>query len=267
MQIIQRLWIRCGHLRGNEGAAGRYSAVHVLVAAVLWVWFFPMCTTSAQNAHTLAVTSIHELSGATISDDPTACRQCHEVEVEGYDRSTMGHSLRPGGREPPGSVTTSDVRTTFEKSSDGTRQVPDSVGYSERFPVYYVTGSGTHASGYLMDIGDHLFQSPIACYRSRRAYGPAPGFEVYPDPDFTRPVTPGCLFCHAVEAVPVSGSGNEYASSPFHALAIGCSRCHGSPAARLVDPGPGNIINPARLSPAARIITDKCRRRPGSLLT
>jgi hypothetical protein len=111
-----------------------------------------------------------------------------------------------------------------EPSSDGTWQVLDSGGYSDRFRVGYVIGSGTHASGYLMDIGDHMFQSPIAYYRSRRAYGLAPGFEVNPNLDFTRPVTPGCLFCHAGEAVPVSGTGNEYASPPFHALAIGCSR-------------------------------------------
>ena len=187
------------------------------------------------------------------------CRDCHASEVEGYARSTMDHSLRIANNEPEGVVRTAEGSISAESAPGGSWQVLHSGGTRSSFRVDYVIGSGHHASGYLIDIDNHLFQSPIAYYRRRHSYGLAPGFESTPDPGFTRPVTPGCLFCHAGEAVPVSGTRNEYASPPFHAMAIGCSRCHGSAAEHLADPGPGNIINPARLAPAARdSICEQC---------
>ena len=92
-------------------------------------------------------------------------------------------------------------------------------------------GSGTHASGYLVSLANHLFQSPIAYYRGKAAYDIAPGYETESDPDFTRPVKPGCLFCHAGSFTPVSGTINEYAAQPFlsslgwlHSMSWSCRR-------------------------------------------
>lgn len=192
-------------------------------------------------------------------DEPLACRDCHASEVAGYARSPMNHSLRIAGTEPRGVVTTSKGSISAQSSLGSSLQILDSAGTRSEFHVDYVIGSGRHASGYLIDIDNHLFQSPIAYYRSRRGYGLAPGFESNADPDFTRPITPGCLFCHAGEAVPVSGTRNEYVSPPFHALTIGCSRCHGSAAEHLADPGSGNIINPGKLAAAERnSICEQC---------
>ena len=135
---------------------------------------------------------------------------------------------------------------------DGTWQTLESHGNTETYRVNYVIGSGTHASGYLVSLASHLFQSPVAYYRRQVAYGLAPGYETESDPDFTRPVKPGCLFCHAGSFSPVPGTINEYGSPPFLHLAIGCSRCHGRVDAHLARPSPSNIVNPASLDPASR---------------
>ena len=61
----------------------------------------------------------------------------------------------------------------------------------------FVIGSGNHAFGFLTQVGDHIFQSPISYYTTRRLWDVAPGYETDPHPDFSRPVTPECLFCHS----------------------------------------------------------------------
>jgi hypothetical protein len=134
----------------------------------------------------------------------------------------------------------------------GAWQTLESNGNAENFHVDYVIGSGTHASGYLVSLANHLFQSPVAYYRRQAAYGLAPGYETEPDPDFNRPVKPGCLFCHAGSFAAVPGTVNQYGERPFVHLAIGCSRCHGPVQAHLGRPSPSNIVNPARLDPVAR---------------
>ena len=105
-------------------------------------------------------------------------------------------------------------------------------------------GSGEHASGYLVDIGGHLFQSPVAYYKSRQAYDLAPGYENQPDPDFTRPVSEECVLCHSGIALHVPGTLNQYRPPVFAAEAITCERCHGPSEKHLADPRAGTIVNP-----------------------
>jgi hypothetical protein len=187
------------------------------------------------------------------SIDPNQCRKCHADEVEGFAQSKMARSMRVGGQEPSGSVTTSSGTTiTMSSNKEGSWQTLNANGTSTTYGVDYVIGSGTHASGYVMNLGNHLFQSPVAYYLSRSAYGLAPGYENTPDPDFTRPIAAGCVFCHAGSFDAVAGSQNRYTAVPFPHLAIGCNRCHGPLDAHLARPKSGNIINPAHLEPAAR---------------
>jgi hypothetical protein len=186
------------------------------------------------------------------SIDPNQCRKCHAEEVEGFARSKMARSMRVGGQEPTGSVVASGTAITMHSDKGGSWQTLSSHGSTTTYHVDYVIGSGTHASGYVMDLGDHLFQSPVAYYLSRSAYGLAPGYEGKPDPDFTRPIATGCVFCHAGSVDAVAGSQNRYGAVPFPHLAISCDRCHGPLAAHLAKPDSENIINPADLEPAAR---------------
>jgi photosynthetic reaction center cytochrome c subunit len=194
--------------------------------------------------------------------DPTPdprCVFCHRSEAEGYARSAMAHSLRRAGNEPDGTVQTADTKITIKSSPTGYWQRLESGSDDTSYRIDYVVGSGNHAAGYLLDLDNHLFESPVAYYASRHAYDLAPGYEGRPNPDFTRPVSEGCLFCHAGSALPVANTSNRYWSPPFSTEAISCERCHGPVEKHLNDPRAGTIVNPAKLDHAARdSICEQC---------
>ncbi len=180
------------------------------------------------------------------------CVDCHEMEVDGFARSKMAQSMRLPAQQPQGTVQVPGTEIRMYSNREGAWQKLESQGWTETFRIAYVIGSGTHANGYIISLANHLYQSPVAYYKRRAAYGLAPGYERWPYPDFTRPIDNGCLFCHAGSFTPVSGTENEYATNPFADLAITCSRCHGPVDAHLRQPSASNIVNPARLSPDAR---------------
>lgn len=191
-------------------------------------------------------------SSITEHEEADDCADCHEKEVDGFARSKMAQSMRLPADEPQGTVQIPGTAIRMYSNREGVWQRLESQGWTETFRVAYVIGSGTHANGYIVSLANHLYQSPVAYYRHRSAYGLAPGYEHEPNPDFTRPIEPGCLFCHAGSFTPVSGTANEYAPKPFVHLAITCSRCHGPVDAHLRHPGASNIVNPARLDADAR---------------
>ena len=187
------------------------------------------------------------------------CMFCHPAEVAGYSRTTMAHSLRRADQEPDGTLQANGSKIVMHSSPDGYVQRWENAGEARDYRVEYVIGSGAHASGYLVNLGGHLFQSPVAFYTTRRAYDLAPGYENTPDPDFTRPVSEECVLCHSGTALPVAGTLNEYRAPVFSADAITCERCHGPVEKHLADPRAGNIVNPARLEGAARdSICEQC---------
>lgn len=192
-----------------------------------------------------------------------ACVHCHEQEVKGFARSKMAHSMRLPAHEPEGIVLAPQATLRMSSNREATVQTLESHGSIQEYRVSYVIGSGTHASGFIVSLGDHEFQSPVAYYRRKAAYGLAPGYETESDPDFTRPVKPGCLFCHAGSFAPVPGTINQYAAHSS-LLEIGCSRCHGQLSAHLARPSPSNIVNPANLDPASRdSVCEQCHLRGG----
>ena len=182
----------------------------------------------------------------------TSCQVCHASEVGGYAQSAMAHSLRRAATEPAGAVTTPDAKITMYTTPDGYWQRLESAGNVSTYHIDYVIGSGTHANGYLVNLDGHLFQSPVAFYKSRNAYDLAPGYEKTQDPDFNRPVAEGCVFCHAGTELHVKGTENEFRAPVFPAEGITCERCHGPSERHLADPRAGTIVNPSELEPAAR---------------
>jgi hypothetical protein len=94
--------------------------------------------------------------------------------------------------EPEGIVQVPGTTIRTFSNREGTWQSLESRGRIDRYRVAYVIGSGTHANGYLISLDNHLFQSSVAYYRSRSVYGLAPGYENKQDPNFTRPIEPGC---------------------------------------------------------------------------
>ncbi len=189
------------------------------------------------------------------------CARCHPSEVAGFNATPMAHSLSLPTPQPPGSFFHAASGTRFTIHSEGlqTLQHLERRGASADHPVAYVIGSGSHAYGFLIRIGDHLFQSPISYYTKRGIWDMAPGYETDRSPDFDRPITPECLFCHSGSAKPIQGTLNRYETPPFQHEGITCERCHGPSEAHLRRPVPGSIINPANLPVRARdSICEQC---------
>jgi hypothetical protein len=165
----------------------------------------------------------------------------------------MAHSLRRATSEPAGSFQAQGgTKFTVYSKAGATWQSLENSSEQSAYKIDFVIGSGKHASGYLVAVGDHLFQSPIAFYPKRGSYGMAPGYENVHDPDFTRPVTEECLLCHSGKALHIPGSVNRFQAPVFEQEAISCERCHGPTEEHLKRPVPGSIVNPAKLERAAR---------------
>ncbi len=173
----------------------------------------------------------------------------------------MAHSLSQAGAQPDGAFEHAVSHTRFESqtTATGVWQSLERPGETEKLRVEYAIGSGSHAVGFMAQVGDHLFQSPMSYYTTRQLWDVAPGYEQATHPDFSRPVTLECLTCHADKPLPIPNTLNSYQSPPFAGTAIQCDRCHGPAEAHLKRPVPGSIINPAKLSPAARdSICEQC---------
>jgi photosynthetic reaction center cytochrome c subunit len=266
---LSRVW----HLRGrrynsscpkpvNAGRIRDRKPAPPLLLVVLFAGLSLVSSGRGQSSGKASAPSDSEIPTAQLVREPAGasrCQFCHASEVEGYARSAMAHSLRRASQEPDGTVETPEARITMYSSPTGYWQRLQSGGDQTSYRIDYVIGSGNHASGYLLDVAGHLFQSPVAYYKTRHAYGLAPGYEGRPNPDFTRPVAEACLFCHSGTALHISGTTNQYRSPAFAAEAITCERCHGSAEKHLSDPRAGTIINPAKLEPAARdSICEQC---------
>ena len=175
------------------------------------------------------------------------CRPCHEKQVSDYARSPMGRSIGPAAAEPA-SFLHQPSKTQFAVLSRNGHpyQGIGRKGLFAEYPLAYRIGSGSHATGYLVKLGQWLFQSPISHYTRPNLWDVAPGYEAMTHPDFNRRVTDECLACHS--------SGPREALQP-----ISCERCHGAATLHLQKPTRANIINPARLAIEARdLVCEKC---------
>lgn len=200
-----------------------------------------------------AIATIVVLVVPAIGED-RRCADCHPKEVQGYEQSAMAHSLSEVTPQPDGSFehALSETRFSIRSNPSGVVQRFERDGEGGEQRVAYVIGSGAHAFGYLVRIGDHLFQSPLSYYTNRRLWDVAPGYEESRHPDFSRPVTPECLLCHSGKPQPVPDTLNRYQEPAFLAESISCDRCHGPGETHAKNPVPGSILNPAKLRGAAR---------------
>ncbi len=181
------------------------------------------------------------------------CAGCHPREVTGFLATPMAHSMGPAGRGPSGTLyhSLSGTRFTIHSSTDHMTQRMERDGLASQYSIAYSVGSGAHAVSYLIEVGNHLFESPLSYYAAS-GWGMSPGYDNLRAPDFYRAVRPQCLFCHVGQALPIPGTLNAYRNPPFAAEAITCDRCHGPATMHLRNPVPGSIINPAKLPPRAR---------------
>lgn len=96
---------------------------------------------------------------------------------------------------------------------------------SERIDL--ITGSGVRGQTYLYWHGDQLFELPVSYWTDGHRWINSPGY-VNGTADFSRPVNPGCLECHAtyIRALSTNPLTNEYNRESL-APGISCESCHG----------------------------------------
>lgn len=101
----------------------------------------------------------------------------------------------------------------------------DLLTRSERIDV--VTGSGKRGQTYLYWQGDQLFELPVSYWAVGHRWINSPGY-VDGTADFSRPINPGCLECHAtfIRALSIDAFTNRYDRSTL-VVGISCETCHG----------------------------------------
>jgi cytochrome c553 len=125
---------------------------------------------------------------------------------------------------------------------------------TERIDI--VTGSGVRGATYLYWQGNQLYELPVSYWVDGRQWINSPGYE-NGSVDFSRPVNPGCLECHATYIRPLTQdpTTNRYDRDSL-VTGISCERCHGPGAKHVTSQKAGSasastgqsILNPAKFS-------------------
>ena len=205
-----------------------------------------------------------------------ACISCHQKESESYFHTAHHLTSRLASREsvlgsfkPGSNVLTiiapdnpaSEPALQFimeEKNGDYFESAktgwPDEyVTRTERIDV--VTGSGVRGTTYLYWQGDRLFEMPVSYWTDGHKWINSPGY-TNGTADFSRPINPGCLECHAsyIEPLSTDPNTNEYTPDSL-VTGITCERCHGPGLEHIARQKDGTavtqdqaILNPAHFS-------------------
>lgn len=165
----------------------------------------------------------------------------------------MSHSLTTVAGQPDGHIhhALSNSEITIKHTADGAMiHHVAAGGLSAEYPIAYAVGTGKVGFSYLISLPPYLFQSPISYYTHGSQWDVTPGYEPEHVLDFTHPISEGCVFCHSNTVNLVPGTDNQFRQPALDP--ISCERCHGSAEAHLKNPGPGTIVNPAKLPKVAR---------------
>lgn len=191
-----------------------------------------------------------------------ACRSCHASIYASYVRTAHHHTSALSSAMTIGadfSAGRNTLRTgnpgvhfVMEQRADGYYQTgfdtPHRASRRERFDL--TVGSGRVGQSYLYWKEGFLFQLPVSTLAGQRAWINSPG---YPDGvmDFSRPIVPRCLECHATYfRLEMKGGHPQYAGD--YELGIGCSKCHGEGGTHVAfhQKNPGDTTAHAILNPA-----------------
>ena len=180
-----------------------------------------------------------------------ACADCHPRETARFLASPMGNSVASPEPLSPGRVEHQPSGSMITIEDRGGRMVHRVAerGLTVEYPIAYQIGRGIKGRTYVVRVGDYLLESPASWYQGH-GWDISPGYEALHLIDFDRPITGECLFCHAGEAKFADVDERRLTSQPI--TTITCERCHGQAAEHMRRPSSKNIINPAKLSGAAR---------------
>jgi hypothetical protein len=122
----------------------------------------------------------------------------------------------------------------------------------------FFIGSRRMGRSYAFAENGYVYQAPVGYYANKAAWDMAPGYALDRQPDFDRPITPECLFCHTSGARAEPATLNRIAN--LSSLSgIDCERCHGQTAQHIITPRRDNIVNPARLRATSRsAVCEQC---------
>ena len=129
--------------------------------------------------------------------------------------------------------------------------------YQRAERIDLVTGSGVRGQTYLYWQGDRLFELPVSYWSDGRRWINSPGY-IDGTADFSRPVNPACMECHAtyIRALSTDPATNRYDRKSL-IPGISCESCHGPGANHVreeqrhetkANRSVNGILNPARFS-------------------
>lgn len=167
-----------------------------------------------------------DLTGATYVPDQL-CADCHQEIYDSYQQVAMAKSFYDFDSKHL--IESFDDNHFYHELSDNHYEMnvvdgsfeltrykirPDgSKAHSFKQNADYVVGSGNHVRTYLYrnEVGE-MFQLPIVWYSQKKKWGMAPGYDRADHPDFSRPITRHCMFCH--NAYPEFEAGTDSFGMP-----------------------------------------------------
>jgi predicted CXXCH cytochrome family protein len=246
------------------------------------VWIGALLSAVLLVAAIALVAALHQRSNrssqvateASNSDyvDGAVCASCHRDIAETYSKTGMGRSfstptvanvVEDFAHANTVSHQLSGLRYTmvqrngefFERRSQAGFDGKETNVMEER--IDYVIGSGNHSHSYLHRAPDgQLIELPVSWYSENHGYwAMSPGYDWKGQQDFSRAITPECMFCH--NGYPEGDAGLERSIFPAKVpQGIDCQRCHGPGRAHVEAAMSGHatpelvrstIVNPGRL--------------------
>ena len=208
-------------------------------------------------------TALPGVSAAVSADPDGACAGCHREIYEKYQRTPKARASGPAAEGLTPAMMAADFRhqasgvdyrvslhegqAVMSYARAGT---PELLGEEK---LEYFVGSGKRGRTYLYQVDGRWFEAPINFYRGKDGWDMAPGFGAVTRMPNDLMVEASCLRCHTtgVKAA-LPDARNHYAGAPFERGGIGCAACHGDASAHLASGGKAEILNPAKMAPAAR---------------
>ena len=216
-----------------------------------------MLGSSAQSLEKSQTSSV--LSKATNRSDYAgnkACARCHSAIYESYQKTSMAHASGPAiDALTPAEFTHKESGIHYRIYGENGRawlsfdRPGDPAVQGKRELLYYI-GSGRRGRSYLFETDGFLFESPVNWYADKQVWDMAPAYQKAREMPLNLPAYTSCLNCHVSGMqAPAKDTDNRYPTPPFLHNGVSCERCHGPGTAHA---NGGEIINPAKLTPARR---------------
>ena len=185
-----------------------------------------------------------------------ACARCHAAIYESYQKTAMAHASGPAiDALTPAEFTHKESGIHYRIYAENGRawlsfdRPSDPEVQGKRELLYYI-GSGRRGRSYLFETDGFLFESPVNWYANKQVWDMAPAYQNAREMPLNLPAYTSCLNCHVSGMqAPAKDTDNRYPTPPFLHNGVSCERCHGPGTAHA---NGGEIINPAKLTPARR---------------